>query len=103
MCAHFLFPQFQRERMSMFCRQNFISRERKYPEGGALDAFHRHLMFDDAHKVIFCFVPKVSLQMYYNTLQMHTHVYPIHTVMCKMYNCYLPISVIVFIVRPVVT
>ena len=51
--------QFQQERIGRFCRHNFITREREYPEGSALDAFYRHLMFDDAHKVIFCFIPKV--------------------------------------------
>ena len=53
------FTQFQQERINKFCQENYMAREMKYPEGDALDGFTRHLMFDDPHKVIFCFVPKV--------------------------------------------
>lgn len=52
--------QFQQERINTFCRHNFMVREKHFPEGSELDAFYRHLMFDDAQKAIYCFVPKVS-------------------------------------------
>ena len=49
----------------MFCRHYLMTRERQYPSGDYLYAFYRHLIFDDPHKVIYCFVPKVHVSYMY--------------------------------------
>ena len=54
-----LYLQFQQQRMDTFCGQLSVAREKKYPEGRNLDDFHRHLIFNDGHSVIYCFIPKV--------------------------------------------
>ena len=47
--------------MNELCRRYPFSGEQHFPkEETQLTSFHRHLMFDDSRKVIFCFVPKVS-------------------------------------------
>ena len=54
-----LYLQFQQQRINTFCGQLSVTGEKKYPEGRDLDDFHRHLIFNDGHSVIYCFIPKV--------------------------------------------
>ena len=55
----YVYQQFQQQRIDTFCGQLSMAGERNYPKGGDLDAFHRHLIFEDGHSVIYCFIPKV--------------------------------------------
>lgn len=56
--------QFQKQRINQLCRKYYFSGEQHFPKNeGLLSSFHRHLMFDDHKKVIFCFVPKVSTKV----------------------------------------